>query len=137
MAGETVDLSTQDFGWKPHGKAALGMLAKTWECVAGELETDDQYLVGYLPDGATVVAAIFKTDDLDTDASVALVWTLLIGSTTFATCANDTAKAGTTLYGDHVTCSGNTPVYLKATTAAATQSTEDFTINLAVEYIGT
>jgi hypothetical protein len=136
MAGETVDKSSQSYAYKEHGKCALAALVCSFEAVEGELETADQYLVGYLPSGVTVPQAVLLTDDLDVDDSVALAWDVLIGATALATAiGNDTAKVGTMVFGDFITTTAKTAVYLKASTAAATAAAG--TVNLAVFYVGT
>jgi hypothetical protein len=87
------------------------------------MATNDITGVCKVPLGATVLAFILQTDDLDTNGSVALVWSIYIGSVLFQSgIANDTAKVGTYVVGitGPITVTADTIVYMKATTAAGT-----------------
>lgn len=119
MAGETtVQLAATTPVFKPLGLTMAGKPI-SFELAATDTQTDDVHVVGYLPAGVTFVGAILKTDDLDS-GSEALVFTLLVGSTTFDTCTIAQSFAGLIMTGDFITTTAETPIYLKATTAAAT-----------------
>lgn len=109
------------------------VVAQTWsiEVPTADMATNDVTAIARLPKGAVLHYAIVKTDDLDTDASVALVWSILIGSTAWkAGLANDTLKAGTMVVpdADQSAITADTIVYIKSTTAAATAAAGTFTI---------
>lgn len=134
MAGETVSkVLTTDPVYFPLGPVAAGKPIK-FEALTTELQLADQYIVGYIPAGATFVGAILKTDDLDANAGEALVWTLLVGSTEFDTATNAVAAAGVIMTGDFITVTAETPIYLNASTAAATAAAG--TINFMPLYVG-
>lgn len=119
MAGETtVQLAATTPVYKPLGLTMAGKPI-SFELAATDTQTDDVHVVGYLPAGVTFVGAILKTDDLDS-GSEALVFTLLVGSTTFDTCTIAQSFAGLIMTGDFITTTVETPIYLKATTAATT-----------------
>lgn len=124
MAGETdVTLLATSPLLASRSAGAVIAAPYTVELTTGMMETDDLTAICRVPANATVIAFNVWSDDLDTDDSVALVWDILIGDTTFvAGIANDTAKAGTTVVGSsgHVTVTSDTIVYIKAATAAAT-----------------
>lgn len=135
MAGETKTVDSQTFGWKPHGKGAVGCLAKSFEVATTEIQVGDLITLGALPDGAMATHLVLKTDDLDTGTE-ALKFDVLIGSTVVIDALIvTTTKAGTTCYFDFQTCSGNTLVKLRIDTAAATAAAG--TINAALFYVGT
>jgi len=138
MAGETttdlVTTATPLYVSKSVGQVVAQ--PHTVEVRTTDLATNDITGICKVPKGATVIGFILQTDDLDTDGSVALVWSILIGTTVFvAGIANDTAKAGTFAVGSsgHVTVTADTVVSLKATTAAATAAAG--TVNLTPLYI--
>ena len=134
MAGETV---TTQLVTKPllTSKSVGEVVAQTWsiEVPTAQMQTNDITAIAKLPKGATLHYAIIKTDDLDTDGSVALVWSILIGSAAWkAGLANDTLKAGTlvTPDADQSEITAESIVYIKSTTAAATAAEGTFTITL-------
>jgi len=137
MAGETTtDLVTYTAPLLT-SKSVGAVVAQPFsvELRTTDMATNDITGVARVPLGATVLAFILQTDDLDTDGSVALVWSIYVGSTLFASgIANDTAKAGTWVVGaaGHVTVTADTIVYLKATTAAATAAAG--TVNITPIY---
>lgn len=119
MAGETVvQVAATKPVFKPLGLTMAGKPV-SFEVLSTETETDDIHVVGYLPAGVTFVGAILKTDDLDS-GSEALVFTLLVGTTTFDTCTVAQSFAGLLMTGDFITTTAETVLYLKSTTAAAT-----------------
>lgn len=137
MAGETTtDLVTTNPLYTSKSCGQLVAQPHSVEVRTTDLATNDITGICKVPAGSTVIGFILQTDDLDTDVSVALVWSILIGSTAFNTAiANDTAKVGTFVVGSagHVTVTADTIVSLKATTAAATAAAG--TVNLTPLYI--
>lgn len=132
MAGETtVQLTATAPVFKPLGLTMAGKPI-SFEVTATDTQSNDIHVVGYLPAGVTFVGAILKTDDLDS-GSEALVWTLLVGSTTFDTATNAAAFAGLVMTGDFITTTAETPIYLKSTTAATTG--EAGTVNFMPLYV--
>lgn len=136
MAGETtVDLVTTTSLRTSRTVGELIAQPHSVEVRTTDLATNDITGICKVPKDATVMAFILHTDDLDTNASVALVWSILVGSTVFAAgIANDTAKVGTFIIGSagHVTVTADTIVSLKATTAAGTAAAG--TVNLTPIY---
>lgn len=136
MAGETtVDLVTTTPLYISKSVGQLVAQAHTVEVRTTDLATNDITGICKLPAAATLMAVILQTDDLDTDGSVALVWSILVGTTVFvAGIGNDTAKAGTLAVGSagHVSVTADTVVSLKATTAAATAAAG--TVNMTLIY---
>lgn len=121
MAGETTSHFTSTLIADSASYGALVTCYNKFEVLTTEQETDDLIKVGVLPPNALLHAVAFFTDDLDTDGSVALVWAILVGDTTYkAGIANDTAKAGTIAVGEPIKTTAMTSVYIKATTASAT-----------------
>lgn len=136
MAGETSSLYTNEP--LPVSKTAKGLIAyyKTAEIATTQLETNDLTQISRLPPGAVLVGAILKTDDLDSNGSEALVWTLQVGDTAYkAGITNATAFAGTFIAGAPITTTTETAVYLKSTTAAATGAAG--TVDLTLLYYTT
>lgn len=135
MAGETVvQLAATTPVFSPLGQLVAGK-AVSFEVTDTQTETDDIHTVGYLPAGVTFVGAILKTDDLDSDGSETLEWSLLIGSTVFDTATNAAALAGVFMTGDFITTTAETVVYLKSTTAATGAAAG--TVNIIPLYAGT
>lgn len=133
MAGETVtQVAATAAVFKPLGQTLAGKPV-SFEVTDAQTETDDIHVVGYLPAGVTFVGAILKTDDLDSNGSEALVWTLLVGATAFDTATNAAALAGLVMTGDFITTTAETTLYLKSTTAAATAAAG--TVNFMPLYV--
>lgn len=134
MAGETVvQLAATTPVFSPLGQLVAGK-AVSFEVTETQTEADDVHTIGYLPSGVTFVGAILKTDDLDSDGSEALEWTLLVGSTAFDTATNAAALAGLVMTGDFITTTAETVVYLKSTTAATAGAAG--TVNIIPLYTG-
>lgn len=96
-----------------------------------DLATNDVTGVCKVPANSTTFGFFLFTDDLDSNGSEALVWSVLIGSTVVqAGITNATAKAGTffACTGGPKTVTADTIVYLKATTAAGTAAAGNVTI---------
>lgn len=133
MAGETVaKVLTTDPVYYPLGPIAAGKPI-SFEALSTESQLADQFIVGYVPAGATFVGAIVKTDDLDS-GSEALVWDIVVGTTVFDSFTTAVALAGLFATGDFITVTAETPIYLKASTAAATGAAG--TINFMPVYVG-
>ncbi len=121
MAGETTNRFSSTLIPASASNAALVTCYNKFECLVTEQETDDVIKVGTLPANSYLHAVALFTDDLDTDGSVALVWSILVGDTAYkAGIGNDTAKAGTIAVGEPIKTTAPTDIYLKATTASAT-----------------
>lgn len=96
-----------------------------------DLATNDITGVCKVPAASTVFGFFLHTDDLDANASEALVWSVLIDTTVVqAGITNATAKAGTffACSTGPVTVTADTVVSLKATTAAGTAAAGNCTI---------
>lgn len=125
MAGETttdlVTTTTPLYTSKSVG--ALIVQTSAVELRTTDLATNDITAVCRVPKGATVVGIALATDDLDSNGSEALVWSIYVGSTLFkAGITNAVALAGTFVTGvtGPVTVTADTYINLKATTAAGT-----------------
>lgn len=101
-----------------------------------DLATNDITGVGKVPAYATVLGFFFQTDDLDSNGSEALVWSVLVGTTVVqAGITNAVAKAGTffSCSTGPLTVTADTVINLKATTAAGTAAAG--TANITPVYI--
>lgn len=135
MAGETtIDLipTTPLFVSKSVGQ----LVGQTFSVAlrTTDLATNDITGVGKVPANSTTLGFFLQTDDLDSNGSEALVWTVLIGSTSVqAGITNATAKAGTFFAcTTPVTVTTDTIIYMKSTTAAATAAAG--TVNITPVY---
>lgn len=119
MAGETT---TRFSGAVSTSKSAGQPVFQfnQYEVLTSELELNDIMKVGEIPANALVHQIILKTDDLDS-GSEALVWELLIGTTSYkAGITNAVAFAGTVAVGEPIITTAAANVNLKAATAATT-----------------
>lgn len=138
MAGETTtDLVLTNIPLLT-SKSVGQLVAQPWSVEARTTDeaTNDITAVAKVPKGATVVGIIFQTDDLDANASEALVWSLYVGATLVkAGITNAAAQVGA-LYvptGGPITVTADTFVNIKATTAAGTAAAG--TVNTTPLYI--
>jgi hypothetical protein len=119
-------------------KSVGQVVAQPWsvEARTSDLATNDITAVAKIPAGSTYLGCFLITDDLDTNGSVALVWSILVGATAVNTAiGNDTAIVGA-FYASAVgpvTVTADTFINMKATTAAGTAAAG--TIALTPVYI--
>lgn len=93
----------------------------TYEYATGELEASDVLEIGYIPAGATLLGFFLYSDDLDSNASAALVRKITVGSTDVASGLTIGQSAGGDFVAiEPVTVTSNTLVKITVTTAAAT-----------------
>ena len=123
MAGETIyfdGAETTAPAWEPLGPL-MGGKPVTREVATGELELADIWIVGRLAKGATFVGGLLFCDDLDSNATPAVVLDVLVGSTTFKA-GLTTAQAGgsTVVLGDPITATVESDIKIKVATAPAT-----------------
>ena len=121
MAGETTNRFSSTLIADSASYGALVTCYNKIEVLTTEQEENDLIKVGVLPPNALLHAVSFFTDDLDTDGSPALVWSILVGDTAYKAGITDAvATAGTIAVGEPIKTTALTSVYLKATTASAT-----------------
>lgn len=141
MAGETTSRTGISDVVMP--KAIGPMLTGavwTTELATSQLQLADVLNMGYLPKGVTLVGFIPFVDDLDADASPALVWKITVGSTdvktglTLGQAASLVTNTGGFIAVEPLTTTATTLVSVTVTTAAATAAAGTFC--LVPVYIG-
>ena len=94
------------------------------DVTAAQIEADNIFELGILPAGHTVVDAILVSDDLDTNASPALVLDVGLMSGTVGDTADTTRTCGAELFNDTTAAQGGTPTRASAATAFKIKAVE-------------
>lgn len=91
------------------------------EYTTGQLALNEVLEMGYIPNGATLVGFFLYSDDLDSNASPALVRKVTVGSTDVKTgITTGQAAGGAFVDMEPLTMTADTLVKITVTTAAAT-----------------
>jgi hypothetical protein len=138
MAGETTT-NLLDYTVPLISSIAAGHLVAqphSVEIAATQMETNDITGVARIPKNSTLLGFFLQTDDLDSNGSEALVWSVLAGSTALKTgITNANAQVGTfyACVSGPLTVTADTIINMKSTTAAGTGAAG--TINLTPVYV--